>query len=183
MNLEFTLHNLININNPGIMITDVSSNNGKSKSITLNNEKLSDVFNISKIVGFQQVIDFFNINKFIFDIDNTFKIEIIESGKIIFFEFESFFSAKTVLQYDITQNKFKLFVHSKIIGIQTETLSFSVFNLMCKKISENNTVHNNFSIKYPDIKLNEVKTYLTDNLIPFSEFSSGHFSLIEIVRY
>lgn len=181
MNLEMVVHNLINQKNQNITITD--SKIAIGKSINLNGEKLSDVFHISKINKLQEVIDFFNINKFLFDIENTTKIDFIENGKIISFHFESFFSSKVILQYDIKIDKFKIFIDGNIIGIDKNSLSLNMFNFMCYKISENNKVHNNFAIKYSELKLNYVKTFLTENSIPFSDFSQGHLSMIEIVKY
>lgn len=162
----------------------IKSNTFSGKEFDLlNNVDLKDVFDTDKITGFNDIIEFFNINSFVFDISKTYKILFLHEGLINFY-FTGFLSNKNILQYNTNNRKFKLIISSFIHSISYKNLDLKTFNEICLKFNNNKKNPNHFNgLKDNYIDLIEFNKFLKSNYLSYDTLNQSHLSLYEVVYY
>lgn len=181
MNVEFALSNFINYSD-NMPIKKESTIYGKDIKIP-EGTNIKDIFKTFKIENFDSVINFLNINNFVFDINNVYKIDFIDSISINF-QFKGLFSEKNVLQYDIKNNKFKLIINGYICALDPKKLNINSFNSLCINLSSNKKMIDSFFLNQDEqLKLTDLNKFLDENNILYDSITKEHIILSKIVGY
>lgn len=175
------INDFINFQNQDYLI---KTNTFSGKEFTvLGNVDIKKVFNTHKIKDLDEIINYFNINSFVFNINNTYRILFIEDG-LINFHFTGFLSNKNILQYDINNNKFKLIISSFVKSINCNNLDNNSFNNICLKFASNTKNKNYFSgLKDNHSDLIKFNSFLKENFISYDKVNNDHVQIYEVVGY